>query len=81
MNDQPQNDGRPDLASVRVDLGLFRMCEGVVKRAAPQVPLWEHGVGDVVREFFYQNGLPRGPITVVDLARRAGLLRKVGKVT
>jgi hypothetical protein len=70
---QPVDNG--DRATVRVDLGLFRICEGITRRAVPQVDLWGHGLGDVTREFFYQQGLPRGPISVVDVAKQLGILR------
>jgi hypothetical protein len=68
-----------ELATVRIDRGLLRLCECVVKSgiqpAIGNVPIWDHGLGDVVEAFFEQSGVPQGPITVVDLARRAGILK------
>jgi hypothetical protein len=75
---QPQESR--DLACVHIDRGLLRLCEVIVRRgiepAIGNVPIWNHGLGDLVEEFIGECGVPRGPITVVDLARRAGILKK-----
>jgi hypothetical protein len=33
-------------------------------------------LGEVTREFLHEQGLPRGPIKIVDLARQFGILRR-----
>ncbi len=74
------NRNSPELACVNIDRGLLGLCELIVRRgiepAIGNVPIWNHGLGDVVEEFMYDCGVPRGPITVISLARHAGILKK-----
>ena len=42
------------------------------------VPLWESGLGDVAAELLRENGVSNEPVSAVDLARAAGLLKKRG---
>lgn len=65
-------------ASLRLDLLCERLIEGVVRNGLEPrmngIPLWNNGLGDITRECLRVAGVPQGSITVVDLARRVGLL-------
>jgi hypothetical protein len=66
----------------RLDIALVRAGELLVKRAVePRVnlPLWDgFGIGEFVEALVTERlGVPSTPLTLVDVARELGILRRV----
>lgn len=72
------NPGAADDPRGRLDIGLVRVGELVVKRhIEPRlngVRLWDHGFGEVVEELVAESGVPSHPVSLVEVLRMAGLL-------
>jgi hypothetical protein len=65
-------------ATVRVDKLFHALAEHAFKRgvepALNNVPLWDYGLGDVVKTAINESGIPLGEVPVVSIARKLGLL-------
>jgi hypothetical protein len=72
---KPNALGRCDLAVVRLG-ELF--CRRALEPALGNAPLWDSGVGELVEELVAESSIPKEPLTVVEMARRAGLLKAKG---
>lgn len=65
--------------SVRVDVLLAGIAEHIVRKLEPasKLPLWDGGLGEVIKTAIAEeSSIPKEPLTAVDLARRAGILKK-----
>lgn len=40
------------------------------------VPLWDNGLGEIIETAVEESSIPKRPITAVDLARAAGILKR-----
>lgn len=64
--------------SGRLDQGLVRLaellCKGHVEPRVGGVRLWDNGLGAIVEAAVADSAIPKEPISVVDLARHAGIL-------
>lgn len=66
----------------RLDVLAVRLAEHVTKRhLEPRigVPLWDNGLGEIVETAVEESSIPKRPVTAVDLARAAGILKRKGK--
>ena len=65
---------------IRLDVMLAGIAEQVVRKIEPacnNVPLWDGGLGQVITTAIAEDSsIPKQLITPVDLARRAGILKK-----
>ena len=65
--------GRLDIACLRTAELLFKR---YVEPVCGGIPLWDKGLGSVVEQMILDAGVPSKPLTAVDLARAAGVLRR-----
>ena len=65
--------GRLDIACLRTAELLFKR---YVEPVCGGIPLWDKGLGSVVEQMILDAGVPSKPLTAVDVARAAGLLRR-----
>jgi hypothetical protein len=68
--------GRLDIACLRTAELLFKR---YVEPACGGIPLWDKGLGSVVEQMILDAGVPSKPLTAVDVARAAGLLRRLNR--
>ena len=66
-------------AQTIVDL-LGRFVRECVEPRVNNIPLWEGGLREVATQFVIENGVPSQPISMVELARRCGMLKPVKAV-
>jgi hypothetical protein len=70
--------GAPVSIARRLDQLVLNCAEHVVKTAIEprlsNLPLWDGGGGELVAEYVKLAGVPSKPLTVVDMARLAGIL-------
>jgi hypothetical protein len=66
--------------TVRADRLLLGLAESVVrKEVEPRLrnaPLWDAGIGDVVETAIQEGGVSSKELSMVDLARAAGILKR-----
>lgn len=67
------------MSGVRLDL-LLLDCVGTLVKAkvephAKGIPLWDGGVRDIAAELLKDWGVTSEPVTIVQVARRVGILR------
>jgi hypothetical protein len=77
MDDQRFDNGLRNPMMMRVDLLASRpiemFCKQVIEPRAG-VALWNNGLGELVNAALADAGVPQGPVAVVDLARKLGIL-------
>ena len=70
--------------TVRADLLLLGVAEKLVRsQVEPRcknLPLWDAGLGEVVEVAIAEGGVSSKPISAVDLARAAGILKRGPRV-